>query len=571
MWSRKKSQQALQVLWRYGLPHLTVLIPGIAATIGVVLLRLAMPWPLRGIVELVFQDSNRKNAFLLDMLPARGDPALWLGGAYLLLAAGAGLCELVQRVAMKRFAAQTVHDMRGAAVQGTLSRRTGGGAPAELITRIIGDSARIKAGLSGMLVHGFQNGLLYLGVSILLVVVSPQLAVFFIGAGALAVLIGFRAAAPVAASANRHRRKESAYAIAIQEAIEAGTGNSIDSRLNIASARKDVETTKLVSLSTLAVHIALAATLAGGLWFGCTRAMAGMLQPGDLFIFVAYILTVHRRMVQVGRQFARGGKVLACARRIGRLIPDDSIAGSPAKACGRLMSVIRLEGVRLDSLRGRANKPRLSCINLTIKAGAKVAVTGPMGAGKTSLLRVLAGIEPPSKGTIYWDDQPLTDWDWLLREQVNYLPDCPVFSPQPVWRILGLPGPDAELPSQAALMFEALGINKLLARLPKGMRQKVASAMISRQEARALSQASMLMSSCSVWVMDDVFGGPDKKKKLHRRLEEIFARADERTVVVGLPVSGPFELFDRVVVLRRGRIYFDGTPGEWMEMRKCRP
>ncbi|MCL5281952.1 MAG: ABC transporter ATP-binding protein/permease [Planctomycetes bacterium] len=571
MWSRKKTQQAVRVLRMYGRPHVRVLVRGIVASVGVVLFRLALPWPLRGIVESVFLNPHRKNAFLLNWLPARGDPVLWFGGVFLVLAAGAGLCELIQRVAMKRFATQSVHDMRGAAARGALSRQAGSGAPAELIARVIGDSARIKAGLAGILVHVCQNGLLYLGVSALLMTVSVHLGIFFLGAGALAILIGLRASAPVAASAQRHRRKEDAYAMAIQQALELGVRDSLDDKVNVVSAQRDVETTRLISRSALAVHAVLAATLAGGLWFGAAQVRTAKLAPGDLFIFVAYVLTVHRRMVQVGRQLARSGKVLACARRIGQLMPPRPEAGPRPRQREPLRSVLRLEGVRLDSLRGRRHKPRLHRADLRIEAGTHVAVLGPMGSGKTSLLRLLAGLEPPSKGTLYWDDEPMSDADGICHRQIGYLSDYPVFASQPVWRILGLPGAESEPPGEMLPVLKTLGITKLVRRLPKGIRQKIPSATLSRAEARALSLVSILAGPDGVWILDDPLGGQSGPKKMRRQLAAILARGRGRTVIVGLPRNGPIELFDRVVVLRRGRIRFDGTPTAWKEAKECKP
>lgn len=548
----------------YGRPHGSVLVRGIVASLGVVLFRLAMPWPLRGIIETLFQDPTRRSAFLIEFLPTWGNPAMWFGAAYLVLTAGAGFCELLQRVAMKQFAARTVHDLRGAAVRDALHAGANSAAPADLIARVIGDSARIKAGLSGILVHGFQSGLLYMGVSILLLAMSPQLAVFFLGAGALAVLVSARACGSVATSAHRHRRKEGAYAVVVEQAIQAGMGQRWDDQLNIASARKDVETTRLISRTTLVVHTVLAATLGVGLWVGHAGVKAGRLEPGDLFIFVAYTLIVHRRMVQLGRQLARGGKVLACTRRIAQLLVQPADNGPGPASHGPLRSMLRLEQVRLDSLRSHAARPRLRRTDLAIRAGSRVAVLGPPGSGKTSLLRVLAGMETPSKGTIRWDDELLMAPDRTLREQAGYLADYPLFSSRPVWRILGLPGPEAALSPEMMSLWHLLGIGKFLRGLPKGMREKVASATISRREARSLQLGSILGDSSCMWILDDPFA-TEGRKKTQRRLAAVLQRAKGRTVIVSLSGRVSLELFDRVLVLHHGRIIFDGTPNEWKE------
>ena len=109
--------RAIRTLVRYGRRHRFWLGIGTAASIGVVLFRLALPWPLRGVVEVVFPKGTQGGKLLVDYLPAWGDPVLWLGAFYLILAFGAGLFELFQRTNIMRFAAHTVHDLRADAVR----------------------------------------------------------------------------------------------------------------------------------------------------------------------------------------------------------------------------------------------------------------------------------------------------------------------------------------------------------------------------------------------------------------------------------------------------------------------
>ena len=98
MWSKKKRRRALSTIVRFGKPHRRHFVKGLAATFAVVFFRLAMPWPLRGVVESVFPAATDQGGLLVDFLPAWGDPVLWLGGVYVLLALGCGLFEMFQRV-----------------------------------------------------------------------------------------------------------------------------------------------------------------------------------------------------------------------------------------------------------------------------------------------------------------------------------------------------------------------------------------------------------------------------------------------------------------------------------------
>lgn len=525
-----------------------------------------MPWPLRGVVEVVFPKGSESGKLLVDYLPAWGDPVLWLGAFFVLFAVGSGICELFQRTNIMRFTAHTVHDLRADVVRGAnrqpvRERRTTG----DLITRIIGDTARIKAGMAGILVHVLQNGLIFVGVCAVMLYISPRLGCIFLVAGVAALLIGLRASGPVADIVRRQRHKEGRYASAIGGGLEDG-GTHLDlDRINASSARKEVGTTRLIALSSLAVHAVLAVAVAIALWVGAREVRSGTIQPGELFLFIAYALTVHRRMVQVGRQLARSGKVVACVERLAVLLDDDeteadssSVAPGPVPlTCG-----LCLDGVKLSAGRGKDRKVRLRGMDLTIEPGARVAVIGHVGCGKSTLLRLLSGVEAPDKGRILWDGQDLSSNGGSLPSRVDYLPQDPVFGPAPIWRIVGLGGPETPPPEQLETLRRT-GAWTVIRNFPRRLEEKVSSQFLSPTECRVLALAGILLApAASVWILDSPLEGRGRPQA-RRHLDEILKRADGRTLVVALSQSIDLHRFDRVVSLRRGRIRFDGTPTQW--------
>ncbi len=561
VWTPEKRERGLKTIMDHARPHRSLLVRGCLWTVGVVLCRLAMPWPLRGVVEIVFPHANGESALLVQQLPSWGDPVLWLAGIYLLCAAGTGFTEMAQRVNMMRFSAQTVHDMRSAAARGAAQKALRGGRTGDLIARVVGDAARIKAGLSGILVHVTQNGLLFIAVCVLFLFISPKLGAFFLMAGALALLIGFRAADPVARSADKHRRMEGDYAAMLEEGLTHGDLDLDLEDLNLGSARKDVKTTRLITRSTLLVHVVLASTVGLALWVGARDVAAGHLAPGDIFLFIAYALTVHRRTVQIGRQAARGGKVLACANRIGMLVQnaDDALG---ADAPEGLSHGLRIEELKLSSARGRGDRPRLKRTDLTIRPAERVAVLGGIGAGKSSLLRVIAGAESPRKGKVFWDDVDVSDNGGVLRSGVGYVAQDPVFPAQLLWKTLGLAGPEA-LSSDQQQTLERLGVWPIIRRTPRGFEAKVASSDFSRNEARLLSLAGLLLQDDSpVWVLDNPLEGLNTRAA-RRCLAEIMSRAGERALIIALPRAIDLDRFDRVLGMRRGKLTFDGEPVRW--------
>ncbi|MFQ5479880.1 MAG: ABC transporter transmembrane domain-containing protein [Thermodesulfobacteriota bacterium] len=572
MWTSKKKNRAFNTLFTYGGHHSTWLYRGTAATIGVVFFRLLMPWPLRGVIEVVFPQGSHKGWLLMSYFPEWGNPVVMLGGIYVLLALGLGLAEMSQRVNLKRFASQTAHDMRAAAVEGArimpLHKRTATG---DIVSRIIGDSARIKAGLSGVMVHGLQNGMLFLAACAVMAYVSFWFALIFLLSGLIALYIGVYTSAPVADTASKLRRKEGNYAAAIADGLDAGVMNLNMDDINWSSARKTVRITAMIARSSVYVHVILAASVALALWIGAMGVKSGSLAPGDLFIFIAYAMTVHRRMVQVGRQIARSGKVLACADRIG-VYSDymrgaaEEIGAAGDKGAVPLTSGLRLERAGLDAGQGREGRPRLRRLDLLLEPRTRVAVVGPEGCGKSSLLKILSGVEVPDRGRVYWDGEKIFKKEGGLASRVAYMPQDPILPPVRVWKHLGLQA-EEKLSAEDEKILENIGVSKIIETFTKGLEQKIASNAMTRNEARLLRLAGILLrDTSSVWLLDNPLadlGG----KKARLCIDEILARSGERLLVIALPGSRHVKYFDRVISMRKGRVHFDGTPAEFEQWK----
>jgi hypothetical protein len=80
--------------------HRRWLVSGTLGTLLVVACRLSFPWPLRGVLELAFEERGSEVA---GLVPSAGDPVLWLGGAFVAIVLTQGLAELIQRVSFARF------------------------------------------------------------------------------------------------------------------------------------------------------------------------------------------------------------------------------------------------------------------------------------------------------------------------------------------------------------------------------------------------------------------------------------------------------------------------------------
>ena len=196
---------------------------------------------------------------------------------------------------------------------------------------------------------------------------------------------------------------------------------------------------------------------------------------------------------------------------------------------------------------------RLEPTDLTIAMPALVALIGPNGGGKTSLLRALAGAER-SKGRVTIDGEDVDSAPPARRPRLlTFLPA----SRDLVWPIsaraviaLGLPLPD---PSRVAQLVEALELGALadrpVDRLSTGERARVLLARALAPRPRLLLLDEPLSNLDPYWVV--------------RTLEILRGAASgPSAVLIAVHDLGQLDAFDRALLVDRGRLIGDGKPAE---------
>ena len=557
MWRSSDTRRVLALLARYGRRRRRTLASGLGAAILVVGIRLAMPWPLRGVVETVFPArAHHHRPTFTAWLPGFGDPVLWLAAAYLVLAIASGLAEMRQRVRMKQFAVGVVHDLRLDAVRAVAR---GGTEPTsgDLLARIVGDSARIKEGLSGILVHLSQNGLLFLGVALVFLILHPMLGLVFVAGGLLSIWVGFVTVPSVATVADAQRHLEGRFAESLRKALKHGDVDEADEMVDRKSAAGDVRTTKLITRSSVLVNGVFGATVGAGLWIGAMAVRNDALAPGALFLFIAYVLTVHRRIVQVGRQIARTGKVLAASNRIAALLGEAGPSPERPSPASPLRTALRVEA----PAPGGEGAPVPESAAITLAAGSRVAVLGEPREHVSRLLAMLAGRAPV--GRVLWDGAGLPSEEFSAR--VAYLSAPPAFRRGRLWRLLGLDGPWL-LGYSGRKSLKRIGAWRIVKASSGRLKARLGSEDLAEDDARALALGAALLGPAAVLVLDRPLDGSGPEAR-RRRAREILRRAKGRTLVMSMAEPVKLHRFDRVLLVGPEGILYDGTSGAF-EVRR---
>jgi sulfonate transport system ATP-binding protein len=193
-----------------------------------------------------------------------------------------------------------------------------------------------------------------------------------------------------------------------------------------------------------------------------------------------------------------------------------------------------------------AGRNVLNSIELAIPAGQFVAVIGRSGGGKTTLLRLCAGLDAPTGGRILVGGEPLTG----LRQDVRLLFQDPRLLP---WqRVIGNVGiaRGSGWRSRAQAALDDVGLGDRAGDWP---------AVLSGGQRQRVALARALVSEPGVLLLDEPFGALDAltRVEMHQLLTRIWYEHGFTALLITHDVAEAVALADRVIVLREGRIALD--------------
>lgn len=317
----RRARTALQILLPYGRPHRSHLRRGVLATIVLVAARLAFPWPLRGLMEIVFHTRlTGRGGTVTGMVPSVGDPMVWLVGAFGLIILVWGLSEALQRLAFTRYAVGLVRDVQRIALKRLPKASRSGQDAGDLISTVTSDAARVKSGIKSVLIGISRNGAFFLGVAVIVSLIDPLIGVVFLVGGLATIFAGAVGAWRSSMIIRRSRQREGALTESLHQFFS-GTASLSMARADANAEKKpaDSKATRVEGLTTLAVHGILGLSTITILLLTVGAGRSGSLSSGSVFTILAYILLMHNKTVGLGRSIVKLGRVLPSAERISRL------------------------------------------------------------------------------------------------------------------------------------------------------------------------------------------------------------------------------------------------------------
>jgi ABC-type sugar transport system ATPase subunit len=224
------------------------------------------------------------------------------------------------------------------------------------------------------------------------------------------------------------------------------------------------------------------------------------------------------------------------------------------------MAGVRLEGV--SKFYGK--KVAVDNVNFECREGEFFSIVGPAGAGKTTILKMIAGIEKPSLGRIYFNDQCVNELPPQRRQVAMAFETYNLYPHLSVYENIAFPltTPDAragltphEEKQKVEEIADFLGILKLLRRKP---------VQLSGGEKQRVSLARAMIRKAQVYLLDEPIAHLDARLKFstQKSLKRMSHKMGTSIIYVTHDYREALGLSDRLAVLRKGRIEQLGTPRE---------
>jgi len=441
-----------------------------------------------------------------------------------------------------------------------------------LVTRVTSDVQAINEMFTSMLVNLFRDAFLILGIMIVIFQLDWRLALAIFAFFPVIVFAAWQFRNRVRTAYREVRKQIARMNAYLQESISGMRIIQVFVQEHKANERfDDINQAKYVAdmrqLMTFAVFRPLMSFLSSFaialvIWYGGFNVLRGSLSLGALTAFIQYVRMLFEPVLRLSEGYNVLQGAMASSERIFRLLDE------PQEDAGRGTTIESFQAkIEFKDVWFAYNEEEwiLKGVSLTAEPGQHVAIVGPTGSGKTTIIRILLRMYPIQKGQILLDGIPIEEFDlsYLRAQMAVVLQDVFMFSGD-IMDNIKLRSPIAEEKAIEAARF----VNAdFVEALPDGYHTEVKErgVTLSVGERQLLSFARAVAFDPKILVLDEATASIDSHTEslIQNSLRKIMRG---RTSIVIAHRLSTIREADNIIVLHQGKLLEQGTHDELLEL-----
>lgn len=301
------------------------------------------------------------------------------------------------------------------------------------------------------------------------------------------------------------------------------------------------------------------------IWYGGLLVYWGRTTIGTLIAFLNYISGFFRPLSTLATFYGTIQSALAAGERIYEFLHEEVETFN--------------EGIELENVKGEVvfenvtfgyekDTPVLKNVNIRVKPGEIIAIVGPTGAGKTTLINLLMRFYEPWSGRILLDGIDIRKIKLeSLRRNIGLVLQEPILFSGTVMDNIKIANPKASEEDVIRIARE-LGIDDFIKRLPNGYNTKILEEgkNLSMGQRQLIALARALLANPRILVLDEAVSSVDPYTEL--KIQTAISRIVKgRTCIIIAHRFSTIKIANRIVVIKNGRIVEEGTHRDLIERK----
>lgn len=300
---------------------------------------------------------------------------------------------------------------------------------------------------------------------------------------------------------------------------------------------------------------------------GAINAAAGRLSVGDIQAFVQYVKRFNQPIQEVANISNVFQSTLAAAERVFEVLEEPEEVDDGKLSSDPAHGDIEFDDVRFSYV---PEKPLIEDLNLKVRSGAKIAIVGPTGAGKTTLINLLMRFYDVNGGSIKVDGIDVRDWPRdVLRDQFGMvLQDTWLFEGTVAQNIVYGAGTDEVDMDKVRMCSKLACADHFIETLPRGYDFVIneEASNISQGEKQLITIARAFMSNPRILILDEATSNVDTRTE--RLVQQAMEKLMEgRTSFIIAHRLSTIRDANLILVMEKGNIVEQGTHEELLERK----